>query len=169
MMFRHKCERLFLSSLSGAHRIPPINAIIHGPMSLELDGFSNYAECSKGYNIEFGDEVFGAYNTITDSILTSSGDSMYLNVTYLYSAFVATSGGVDTGCPRVVKRIAVTNDFGKSILDHWLWIKMPLSEIKKSKYSRLVVVSINELVCRLRTTFKISCCCFVVVFSVGCI
>ena len=46
---------------------------------------------------------------------------MYLNVTYLYSAFVATSGGVDTGCPRVVKRIAVTNDFGKSLLDHWLW------------------------------------------------
>ena len=109
-MLRHKCERLCLSSISGAHRIPPINAIIHGLMSLELDGSSNYAECSKGYNIEFGDEVFGAYNTITDSILTSGGDSMYLNVTNFYSAFVATSGGVYTGCPRVVKRIAVTND-----------------------------------------------------------
>ena len=71
-------------------------------MSFEIDGSSANAECSKGYNIEFGDEVFGAYNTITDSILTSGGDSMYLNVTNFYSAFVATSGGVDTGRPRVV-------------------------------------------------------------------
>ena len=79
-------------------------------MSFEIDGSSANAECSKGYNIEFGDEVFGSYNTITDSILTSSGDSMYLDVANFYSAFVATSGGVDTECPRVVKRIAVTND-----------------------------------------------------------
>ena len=42
---------------------------------------------------------------------------MYLHVTYLYSSFVATSGDVDTGCPRVVERIAVTNDFGKLLLD----------------------------------------------------
>ena len=81
---------------------------------------------------------------------------MYLNVTYLYSAFVATSGGVDTGCPRVVKRIAVTNDFGKSLLDPWLCMENPFSGNKKSNCSRLVVVSINELVCWLRTTFKIT-------------
>ena len=125
-MFRHMCERLCLSSISGAHRIPPINAIIHGLMSLDLDGFSNYAGCSKGYNIEFVDEVFGAYNTIAGSILTSGGDNMYLNVTYFDSACAATSGGVDTGCPRVVKQIAVNNDFGKSLFYPWLCIEKAL-------------------------------------------
>ena len=60
--------------------------------------------------IVFGDEDFGAYITIPDSIPTSSGDNMYLNVTYIYSTFVATNGGVDIVCIRVVKPIAVTND-----------------------------------------------------------
>ena len=100
---------------------------------------------------------------ITGSILTSGGDNMYLNVKYFDSAFSASSGGVDTGCPRGVKRIAVTNDFGKSLLDPWLCIEKALSRSKRSNCSRLVVVSIKELVCRLRTTFKITCCCFVVV------
>ena len=163
MMFRHKCIHLCPSSISGAHWIPPIHAIIHGLMSFELDGFSKYAECSKGYNIEFGDEVFGAYNQFTGSILTSGGDNIYLNVTYFDSAFAATSGGVFTGCPRVMKRIAVTNDFGKSLLVLGFVSKKPFSGKKKSNCSRSIAVSINELVCRLRTTFKITCCCFVVV------
>ena len=132
-------------------------------MSFEIDGSSANAECSKGYNIEFGDEVFGAYNTITGRILTSGGDNMYLNVTYYDRAFAATSGGVDTACPRVVKRIAVTNEFGKSLLDPWLCIEKVLFRNKKSSCLQLVVVNINELVCQPRTTFNITCCCFVVV------
>ena len=82
-MFRHMCERLCLSSISGAHRISPINAIVHGVMSLELDGLSNYAECSKGYNIGFGEEVFDAYNTITGSILNEQWRQYYMNVTFV--------------------------------------------------------------------------------------
>ena len=54
----------------------------------------------------FGDEAFGAYITIPGSILTSGG-GMYLNVTYIDTEFVATNGGVDTVCLRVVKPIAV--------------------------------------------------------------
>ena len=57
VMFHHKCERMCLYSRSGVHRIQTINAIVHGLMSLEIDGLSNNAEWSKGYNIEFGDEV----------------------------------------------------------------------------------------------------------------
>ena len=92
-------------------------------MSFEIDGSSANAECSKGYNIEFGDEVFGAYNLITGSILTGGGDNMYLNVTYFNIACAATSGGVDTRCPQFVKLIAETNDFGKSLLNPWLCIE----------------------------------------------
>ena len=88
---------------------------------------------------------------------------MYLNVTYFHSAFVATSGGADNGCPRVVKRIAVTNDFGKSLFNPWLRDEKSLFRDLEVKLFAIGCGEQQRTSLSLRTIFKIFCCCFIVV------